>query len=120
MAHFRRVVRVLRLLHRPQTPSASGIRLDRGPRDKLVAWLAAARGVRLRAPGAGYGRGMPDTPTTSTGRTLLDALVEVNGAEEPTAGQLDRMAAAYHAHPGAPRQSEYPARRPRGGGSFPR
>lgn len=53
------------------------------------------------------------TPTKSTGRTLLDALVEVNGAEEPTAEQLDRVAAAYHAHPGAPRQSEYPAQRPR-------
>lgn len=53
------------------------------------------------------------TPTKSTGRTLLDALVEVTGAEEPSAEQLDRVAAAYHAHPGAPRKSEYPAQRPR-------
>lgn len=61
---------------------------------------------------------MPDT--TATGRTLLDALVEVNGTEKPTTKHLDRVAAAYHAHPGAPRQSEYPARRPRGGSGFPR
>lgn len=53
------------------------------------------------------------TPTKSTGRTLIDALVEANGAEEPTVEQLDRVSAAYHAHPGAPRQSEYPAQRPR-------
>jgi len=70
--------------------------------------------------GDGYGRGMPDTPTTSTGRALIDALVEISGPEEPTAAQLARFAAAYHAHPGAPRRTAYPARRPRGGSGFPR
>lgn len=53
------------------------------------------------------------TPTKSTGRALIDALAEVAGPSEPTQAQLDRFAAAYHAHPGDSRRSAPPAQRPR-------
>lgn len=58
----------------------------------------------------------PTQPLTGvSGRALLDALVDVNGPEEPTPAQLDRLAVAYRAAEGAPRRTDFPARRPRGG-----
>lgn len=57
---------------------------------------------------------MTSVEPADTGRELLDALAAIEKADgEPTPEMLDRIVAAWDAHPGSARRTDFPARRPR-------